>query len=1143
MSFKDYFSLQKIGGKLIDIKQAIDKNKSTMVFYAVENSRYHVASCLNKFFLYVVPDRLTARKAQKIISAYMGEDIPIIFDRENVLINSYSVASYSMGERIKALADIVQGKIKGAVISAEGLQHYYPQKTIFSAAIKTYRINDKLDLEKFSMYLVDIGYKREEKAEERGSFSIRGDIINFYGYDYELPCRIELFDDSIESIKQYDLENYSVTDSLKEITIIPASDILVPRTEVKKILFSLENQRKKAGLRLSELLGEAKEKFANHPSNPSLTWLVPFITEYFSSIFDFIPENSIVVYDDLRSIDDKLKLLQNAHSVRVKSFIESGEASPVHNKAIMSTNEIYAKADSFVKLGFSTITSSNPIFKPEEIISIRSQSIPKYFNNFTQFIDDIKAYVNNGAKVFIFTKSYSFDIILRNLRDNFIGATKFEYGDNEGEVNIIASELPSGFVYNAEKIVVIGNDDIERKREVSQKTKKRSDFVLPEKGDFVVHEKHGIGLSEGMMNVKTTEGYKDFYVVLYRGGDRLYLPATQLDTLEKYSGGEKPSLHKLGGAEFEKVKKKAKASVKKMTIDLIKLYEKRQKIKGHKYQTDTVWQKELEDDFEFEETEDQIIATNDIKQDMEQGKIMDRLLCGDVGYGKTEVAFRAVFKTVIEGKQAAILAPTTILAQQHYNTVSARFNAYKMKISHLSRFVSERKIKEDLEKIKSGEINVVVGTHRLLSKDVVFADLGLLVLDEEQRFGVEHKERIKTLRSNINVLSLTATPIPRTLHMSLSGIRDISLLETPPSNRMPIETYVTEYSDNLLLDAVRREIARDGQVFILYNKVTTIESFYKHVKTLLGDDILVIHAHGQMKSVDLEKKIKSFYEKKAQVMISTTIIENGIDLPLANTLIVIDADNFGLSQLYQLRGRVGRSNILAYAYFTVREGKVLTENATKRLEALMEYTDFGSGFKVAMRDLDIRGAGNVLGREQSGHMEKVGYDMYCRMIKENIDEASGKPIIEKKEIEMVIDGDSSLPEDFINTSKERLKFYKRVSTLNSSAEGREFLAELAENYKKPPSSVVNIIAGGIIKNLAQKLQIRKVVIGSQGCGLYFYDDDCLRNSRLFDALSNMKKDVVLSPTSPPNIVFRNKGINQNARLKLVLDFLNMAAKE
>lgn len=1140
MKFNEYFTLPKIGGQLAEIKKAIDNNRSTVVFYAVENCRYHIASALERFFLYVVPDRLAARRAKTLLSAYTGQDIPIIFERDDTLINSQSVAAYSLGERLKTLTDITLGKARGAIISAEGLLQYYPKKTALEATIRNYKVGDTLDPLDFVEYLVSIGYKRAERADERGSFSLRGDVINLYQYDNEMPYRIELFDNVIESIKHYDNETLSVTEKIQQLRIIAASDILIDQNAIKSILNTIDAQRKSAGLKLSEILGETKEKFLNHPSNPALTWLIPFMTQHFCGIHEYLPEDAVIVFDDLRSIDDKLKLVQNAHSVRVKSFIENGEASPLHANAIFNSAEVYAAIKDRLKLGFMTITSSNPIFEPREIFSIKSQALPRYYNNFSQLVDDIKGYVNNDAKVFIYCKSYNFEAFLKNLRDNFIGAKRFEYGQEEGEVNVIEGYLPAGFAYNAEKIIIIGNDDIERKRE-SAKTRKRSDFVLPEKGDYVVHEKHGIGISEGMMSVKTLDGYKDFYVVLYRDGDRLYLPAAQLDTLEKYSGGEKPSLHRLGGAEFAKVKKRARESIKKMTIDLIKIYERRQNMKGHKYQPDTVWQKELEDSFEFEETEDQIVATNEIKQDMEQGKIMDRLLCGDVGYGKTEVAIRAVFKTVIEGKQAAILAPTTILAQQHFNTLSARFNAFKLKIAQLSRFVPNKKIKENLEKIKSGEINVIVGTHRMLSADVVFSDLGLLVLDEEQRFGVEHKEKIKTLRANVNVLSMTATPIPRTLHMSLSGIRDISMLETPPGNRIPIETYVTEYSDNLLMDAVRREMARDGQVFILYNKVFTIEAFYKHVKNLVGD-IPTIYAHGQMTDRELELRIRRFYEREASIMISTTIIENGIDLPLANTLIVIDADTLGLSQLYQLRGRVGRSNVLAYAYFTVREGKVLTENAAKRLEALMEYTELGSGFRIALRDLDIRGAGNVLGREQSGQMEKIGYDMYCRMIKEVIDEAAGKKTVEKREIELNIEGDSSLPEDYIVSMRERTKFYKRVSALQSAAEGRQYIKELTESYKKPPESVINIIVTGIIKNLAQCLCIRKLVINKEGSGLFFYDDSCLQNPAVIDAVSSMQRFAVLSPTSPPAVVFKHKGLNHNARIKLVLDFLTKASR-
>ncbi|MFW5780899.1 MAG: CarD family transcriptional regulator, partial [Bacillota bacterium] len=679
MNFKQFFDLEKIGGTLGEIKRAINKDKSSVVFYAAENARYHISSNFDRFFLYVVSDRLAARRAKNIISAYIGEEIPIIFERDDVLINNHSVSSYSLGERLKALADIVQKKVKGAIISAEGLMQYYPKKELFEKSIKTFHKGQSINLQEFFLYLSSIGYKRMERMDERGSFSARGDVINIYTYDNELPYRIELFDDEIEKIKNYDPENLKTTNHLEKITIFPASDILVDQKSVNGILKSIEVARRNAKLKLSEQLMDIKSRFESFPNNPSLTWLLPFLKDNLNDIFEYIDSNALVVFDDLRSIDDKLKLLYNSHLTRVKSFVEGGQATRQHAKIVLSPSEIYDLATKYTKLGFSGITSSNPIFAPQEIFNVKSQSVPKYFNNFSQLVEDIKSYTSNEAKVFVYCKAYNIDSFIGNLKDNFIGAKKFEYGDTEGDVNVIQGNIPSGFVYNADKLVVLGNDDIERKRQTSSRPRKARDFVLPQKGDYVVHEKHGIGLSEGMQTIKTSDGQKDFYVVLYKQGDKLYLPAGQLDSLEKYSGSENPTLHRLGGAEFEKVKTRAKNSIKKMTIDLMKLYERRSKLKGHKYQPDTPWQKEMEDSFEFEETQDQIIATNEIKEDMESGKIMDRLLCGDVGYGKTEVAIRAIFKTVIEGKQAAILAPTTILAQQHFNTVMARLNAYKLK--------------------------------------------------------------------------------------------------------------------------------------------------------------------------------------------------------------------------------------------------------------------------------------------------------------------------------------------------------------------------------------------------------------------------------------------------------------------------------
>ena len=1137
MKYKELFSLENIGGRLQEIKMATEKNLSSAVFYATQNSRFHIASNLQRFFLYVVPDRITARNASKMLSAYMDEEIPIIFEREDVLIKGQTLGNFNLSERIKAMANILTGKVSGAVISAEALLQYYPSKKNFRKNIVKYSIGDKIEIEEFLKYLVNIGFERRSSVEEKGTFFVRGDIIYINSFSNENPIRIELFDNEIEKIKEIDSENMSALKSLDNITIIPSSDIIFEKEEIYEISRTIEKEKKGAGLKLSENLLEMKSKFLNNPNSPNNNWLLPFMKDFMDSILSYLPKNSAIIFDECRAIDDKLKLLSNAHTIRVKSFIENGEASNLHKDALINIKSLYYMLEKFTKIGFLNITSNNPIFKPQEIFSIKSQMVPRYFNNFSQFVSDMKGYVFNKAKVFVYCNNYNASAIIDSLKENFIGAKILEDKDNLTDINIVIGELPSGFIYPSEKIIVIGQEDLIKKRE-SEKKRKRKELVLPEKGDYVVHEKHGVGISEGMMSIKTSDGYKDYYVVLYRGGDKLYLPANQLDTLEKYSGGENPTIHKLGGAEFDRIKKRAKESIKKMTIDLLKLYEKRHSMKGHIYSQDTPWQKEMENNFEFTDTPDQIIATNEIKEDMEKGKIMDRLLCGDVGYGKTEVAIRAIFKTVLEGKQAALLAPTTILAQQHFNTISERLNIYKIKIALLSRFVPQSQIKENLKEIKTGKINIVVGTHRLLSKDVAFFDLGLLVLDEEQRFGVEHKEKIKTFRNNVNVLSLSATPIPRTLHMSLSGIRDISILETPPENRMPIETYVTEYSDALVLDAVRREISRGGQVFILYNKVSTIEAFFKHIQELVGN-IPMIYAHGQMSPMELENRIARFYNQKAKVMISTTIIENGIDLPFANTLIVIDADNLGLSQLYQLRGRVGRSNLLAYAYFTVRQGKVLTENATKRLEALMENTELGSGLNIAMRDLDIRGAGNILGREQSGQMEKIGYNMYCKLIKDTLEEAQGKVILEKREIEIEIDVASNLPNDYIENQKERILFYKKVSSLETIEEAKELIKEINDIYGKPERNVLNLITISLIKNKAQTLQIKKVVITRKGCGLYFYDEKCLQNESIIASISNMKNQAVLLPTDPPSIIFDAKELSLEAKSKLVMEFLNM----
>lgn len=1131
MALEKLFRLNR--GQLAEIKKAVERGRSTVVFYLAEYNRCHIASQLERPFIYVAGDLVSARRACDCLTEYCGGGVVMMPDREDVLIPRKAVNQTLLFERIYALSGLVTGEIKGVVVTAEGLMQYYPEPKIFKDYILKFEKDGVLDTEAVAYSLAEMGYRRNDLVERQGEFSLRGDVLDIFSLGENLPCRIEIFGDIVESIKTFDPENMQYRNELNSVTILPATDILISQNDISGILNRLKKECKNISAEALNRLNEEIERLSVRPSDPLNNFFIPYV-ENKATILDYLPENGVVVVDDTKQTEDKIRLERNRIIQRVNAMKESFSAFESHKKCLAGLEEI--SKDIHVKLGFGRITSNVSLFEPQEVFSVKANALPAFYNDMPSFFEQLRSMGSNGADIAIVCRDENaLKSLEASLNAEFIGCY---VGENVGGISLSIGNISKGFIYPAEKIMLVGINDLVRKTDRIKSAKaKRVVFEIPEKGDYVVHEKHGIGISEGIQRVTTPSGDKDFYIVLYRDGDRLYLPCDQLDTLEKYNGGDKPSLHKLGGAEFERVKKRVKESIKKMAIDLLSLYRARFGKKGHVYQPDTVWQKEMEEDFPYTETDDQLVAINEIKKDMESGKIMDRLLCGDVGYGKTEVAMRAIFKTVIEGKQAAVLAPTTILAQQHYNLIRARFNKFNIKTDLLSRFVSPAEIKKSLERIKKGETSIIVATHRILSKDVKFYDLGLLVLDEEQRFGVEHKEKLKVYRDEVNILSLSATPIPRTLHMALSGIRDISTLETPPRNRLPVETYVTEYNDNLLVDAVNREVNRGGQVFLLYNRVQTIGAFYKHVTEILGDNVKVIYAHGQLDEEILEDRIREFYDNKAQVLISTTIIENGIDLPNANTLFVIDADNLGLSQLYQLRGRVGRSDVPAYAYFTVREGKVLTQNAVQRLEALMDNTELGSGFRIAMRDLEIRGAGNLLGREQSGQMEKVGYEMYLKLVKEGIDEARGVQSEEVKEVEIKVDADYALDENYIRDSKARVTFYKKVSVLSSREEGQYYYEYLKKNYGNPPESVKTIIRVGIIKNLAQKLNIAKINVSKKGTGIYFYDSGCLQNSRLFEAMDKYKEYVVLSPANPPVIVFDAARIPNRLLLRTVMDFL------
>lgn len=1133
-------SLKRLGGKFAELDRAIAEGLSTSVFYCSQNARYHLTTATGRFFLYVTPDRIGMREAREILADYCGGEVVIIPEKDDLLLNLRINLSSGIAERTSALASILTGKARGAVISAEGLMQYFPYRKSFEQGIIELKKGDCVDVAELVDRLVACGYRRADQVEDSGEFSQRGELFDIWCADSEMPVRLDFFGDEIESMRLFAPDTMVSVKETDSVTIIPKSDILVSQKCAEQAIKRLGYIKRNAKRRLAEIIEATVTKLEAYPSDPALIWALPFIKEELSTLFDYLPSDAVIVLDEPKLIEEKFKLVRNAHTVRAKEFIESGEATKEHLGSMMDTSEAIGALRQRQLIGFQQATSANPIFDPRAIVNIKGLPLTKYNTNYEAFVADIRAMAIGGGKSIIYAgNAETAGTLSELLRDNEISAHITEDTGEDYPVLLVPERLARGFIYPDVHLMIVGTDDIIKRTETHKRTsnRKRAVFVMPEKGDYVVHEKHGIGISEGLVTLTTSLGTKDYLCIMYRGGDKLYLPADKMDEVDKYTGGGTPPLHKLGGREFDRVKERVRASVKEMAIDLVKLYTKRLKAKGHKYQPDTVWQKELEDSFPYSETDDQLIAISEIKEDMESGKVMDRLLCGDVGFGKTEVAIRAIFKTIIEGKQAAFLSPTTILCQQHYNTIRERFAQFGITIDVLSRFVPQSEIKESLKRIKSGKTSVVVATHRLLGKDVEFKDLGLLVLDEEQRFGVEHKEKIKALKTNVNVLSLSATPIPRTLHMALSGIRDISTLETPPENRLPVETYVVECTDALIRDACARELARGGQVFILYNSVQDIEKYADKVDELLEGKARIIYAHGQMEEGELAERIKRFYDKEADVLVATTIIENGIDIPDANTLIVIDADKLGLSALYQLRGRVGRSRTLAYAYFTVREGKVLTEDATKRLDALSRYTELGSGFKIAMQDLEIRGAGNILGKEQHGNMEKVGYDMYCKILKECVDEIEGRPKEKVKEVEMDISGDTSLPKDYIKESAKRVAFYKTSATLSSYEDMQALEKETCDIYGTLPQAAKNLMNIGLIKNLAAKLHASKVVATEKGMGIHFYDQSIYSKEGLFKAMSENVKSCVLSPSDPPVIIFDNKNKTTGERLELLRNFL------
>ena len=1032
-------------------------------------------------------------------------DVPEI---TTLSLNNESNLDYS-----KLISLLSQNKLDVAIVNPEILVKRLASKNKYADKKIDFKINEKYDFDNISNKLISMGYTRVDMIDDYNQFSIRGDIVDIYSNEFENPIRINFFDDEIENIKEFDLNTYVTTNNIDSVTISPTSNLVLE--DYSSVIDKLNKDFDKVKITdeqnyfsLRNCIEELILNLENNNFSPT-SFIIPYL-DYENCIFDYI-ENGVILIDDVKQVYDRLEDIYKNFEIKTKNMIANNELLSSHKDFLYPKSKLFD--NNLVKLSFQQITTANKIFIPKQVVSFKSNILTNYYGKYDLLKEEIDYYNEYGYKIVIFAKD--------NETQSYLNKYLLRYGINSkcvdvddiksGQVNIIGKFLYKGAVFVEDKIVVISTTELLGKQEqkkVKQRNKKDV-FVMPKENDYVVHETYGIGLCKGVQRLKLGSYEKDYIIIEYDKGDKLYLPTEQVDLISTYiSPNKNQKLNKLGGNEFAKTKQKVKSSVKELAFDLLKLYAEREHSKGYSFAPDDYLTKEFEASFPYEETEDQLEAIKDVKKDMESDKIMDRLICGDVGYGKTEVAIRAIFKAYQSGKQVAFLSPTTILSEQHFNNCKARLEPFMCKVEVLNRFKTPKQQKQIISELKEGKIDVICGTHRLLNKDVVFKDLGLLVLDEEQRFGVQDKEKIKNIKKDIDVLTLSATPIPRTLYMSLNGMRDISLITTAPTGRLPVNTFVTEFSYGLIKEAVNRELSRGGQVLIVYNSVEDIYRFSSSVRALFNDDISIGVAHGQMDSKMLEDAIFKLYNGETQILISTTLIENGIDLPNANTLIVVDADKLGLSQLYQLKGRVGRSKTLGYAYFLYDKNKVLKEDAFKRLNALMEYNDLGSGFKIALKDLEIRGCGDIMGSEQHGHIQKVGYDLYCKLLNQAIMEIRGEKIKQNREVKIDVSANCFIPNNYIVDSESRFRIYSNMITIKNENERQQVLKDIVDVYGKLPQEVDNLSKISLIRYYAQNLGIKRVSINANKCELEFYSKEECFDDRVEFALSQIRKKYI-----------------------------------
>ncbi|MDB7911250.1 transcription-repair coupling factor [Flavonifractor plautii] len=1096
---------------------------------------------LNRPVVVVCADEGEAERMARDLAALSGEAVRTLSAREFTFHNAAVVSRQYEHRRLSTLRALAAGECPLLVCTVESILQRTIPKTLLTQAAQVLRMGERHDLGELAGTLAAAGYTRCEQVEGVGQFALRGGILDFFSPAHPKPVRVEFFGDEIDAMGLFDPDTQRRIENLGAAEILPAAEVLPQFTPggYGGLLEGLDRlisqaKRRKGNETLVQTLEEDRERLAASTAFPAMDRYIALIYPVMATAADYFPEDAVVVLSESPRVAERGKSYLWQLGEDAKALMERGELAGELADFARTFEELTEVLADWPVCYLDAFTSSRYPQRPRTLLNLLTKQLPSYGASLETAVSDLAHYVSDGFRTVVLVSSEQRALNLQALLREQKMTTAVDFQLHElpgyGKAVIAVGGLTAGMEYPVGRFAVLteGQSLLGKKRRSKPVTnrQKLGSYADLSPGDLVVHEHHGVGRFLEMTKMTVDGVQKDYVKIAYAGADVLYVPATQLDLVSKYIGSgedaqETRKLSRLGGTDWEKAKTRAKKAVKDLAKGLIQLYAERQRQPGFAFSPDSPWMKEFEDEFEYAETDDQLRCIAEIKQDMEQARPMDRLLCGDVGYGKTEVAFRAIMKCVLDGKQAAILVPTTVLARQHYLTAKQRFAKHPVEIDVVSRFRTQTQMKDTLRRLEQGGIDLLIGTHRLFQKDVKFKDLGLLVIDEEQRFGVQHKEKLKELSKQVDVLTLSATPIPRTLNMALSGIRDMSTLEEPPMDRQPVQTYVLEHDWGVLSDAMRRELERGGQVYYLHNRVETITRTAARIKEMLGEDVAVAVAHGKMSQEELNDVMTRMSDGEVDVLVCTTIIETGIDIANANTLIIEDADHMGLAQLHQIRGRVGRSTRRAYAYLTYRRGKVLTEVASKRLGAIREFAEFGSGFKIAMRDLEIRGAGNVLGPEQSGFLLSVGYDMYLKLLEEAVLEERGEKPERPTECAADLSVAASIPDRYVPSPEQRMDLYRRIAAIRSEADADDVMDELIDRYGDPPRTVNNLISVALLRADAARNGISQ--IDQKGANLNFYLDqfDLQRVSALC-GLEKYRSRLLFSAGERPYLALRLK---------------------